>query len=151
MTMKINRATDYAVRVVVHLAASPVGQKVPLNVLAEVAGVRQSFLSKILQQLVRQGLVMSFAGSGGGFCLNLDPEHVTLLQVIEAMEGPTQLNLCLGTERSCERKPSCPVHPVWRKAQVAITQVLGGVTIAELAGEATTRSANNDGFVGLEV
>ncbi len=148
--MKINRATDYAVRVVVHLAASPLGQKVPLNVLAEAAGVRQSFLSKILQQLVRQGLVMSFAGSGGGFCLNLEPGHLTLLQVIEAMEGPTQLNLCLRNDRSCERRPSCPVHPVWRKAQAAITQVLGAVTIAELAEESTTESAKNDGFMGLE-
>jgi Rrf2 family protein len=149
--MKINRATDYAVRVVVHLAATPLGQKVPLNVLAEAAGVRHSFLSKILQQLVRQGLVTSCAGTGGGFSLNLHPEQVTLLQVIEAMEGPTQLNLCLKTDRACERKPFCPVHPVWRKAQAALTQVLGTVTIAELAVESVAGSTKNGSFVGLEV
>lgn len=149
--MKINRATDYAVRVVVKLAATPVSQKVPLNVLAVAVGVRQSFLSKILQQLVRQGLVTSYAGTGGGFCLNLHPEQVTLLQVIEAMEGPTQLNLCLRADQSCERKPTCPVHPVWRRAQAALTEVLSGVTIAELAEGSATGSPTNDGFVGLEV
>jgi Rrf2 family protein len=149
--MRINRATDYAVRVMVHLAAVPSGQKVPLSTLAEVTDVRQSFLSKILQQLVRQGLVTSYAGTGGGFCLNVDPAAVSLLQVIEAMEGPLQLNVCLASGRSCERKPSCPVHPVWRRAQAAITNVLGGVTLAELAKEiAGALPPKGTALVGLE-
>jgi Rrf2 family protein len=148
--MKINRATDYAVRAMVHLAAAPSGQKVPLSALAEATDVRQSFLSKILQQLVRQGLVTSYAGSGGGFCLNVDPQSVTLLQVIEAMEGPLQLNVCLASGRSCERTPSCPVHPVWRRAQAAITGVLGGVSLAELAREIAVDLPKGGAAVGLE-
>ena len=104
-----------------------------LSELSEAAGVRQNFLSKILQRLVHEGLVSSHRGTGGGFCLREVPRRVTLLQVIEAMEGPTQLNVCLGEGPSCERKTWCGVHPVWRKAQEVLAEVLASVTIQELA------------------
>jgi Rrf2 family transcriptional regulator, iron-sulfur cluster assembly transcription factor len=133
--MQITRATDYAVRVMVQLATLPEGQKVQLRALAEGTNVRQNFLSKILQRLVHQGLVSSHRGTGGGFSLKSAPQRVTLLQVIEAMEGPTQLNVCLGDGPSCDRRTWCGVHPVWRKAQGALTEVLASVSIAQLAEE----------------
>ena len=119
----------------VHLAGLPEGQKLQLSTLAEATGVRENFLSKILQRLVHQGLVSSHRGTGGGFCLKGAPRRITLLQVIEAMEGPTQLNVCLGDGPTCERRSWCGVHPVWRMAQGALTQVLGSVSIAQLAEE----------------
>lgn len=143
LEMQITRATDYAVRVMVELASLPEGQKVQLNTLAKATGVRQTFLSKILQRLVHQGLVRSHRGTGGGFCLKALPASVTLLQVIEAMEGPTQLNVCLGDTPGCERKSWCAVHPVWHNAQASLTQVLGGVSIAQLA-EQTSANLKRD-------
>jgi len=131
--MQITRATDYAVRVLIHLAALPEGQKMQLNTLAELTGVRGTFLSKILQRLVHRGLVRSYRGTGGGFCLKTLPANVTLLQVIESIEGPTRLNVCLREGPSCTRKSWCGVHPVWQNAQSALTGVLGGISIAELA------------------
>jgi Rrf2 family protein len=122
----------------VQLATRVPGQKMQLNSLAEASGVRESFLSKILQRLVHQGLVSSHRGTGGGFSLREAPEHITLLQVIEAMEGPTQLNDCLGETPLCERRSWCPVHPVWNQAQTAVMQVLGSVSIARLAEEYET-------------
>lgn len=133
--MQITRATDYAVRVMVHLAVLPEGHKAQLSALAEVSGVRENFLSKILQRLVHQGLVSSHRGTGGGFCLSMAPQQIALLQVIEAMEGPTQLNVCLGEGPSCERRVWCGVHPVWKKAQGALVQILGSISIAQLAEE----------------
>lgn len=135
--MQITRATDYAVRVMVQLATLPEGQKMQLKALAEATGVRATFLSKILQRLAYQGFVSSHRGTGGGFCLRAAPEHITLLRVIEAMEGPTQLNVCLGDGPGCERSSWCGIHPVWRRAQGALTQVLSSVSIAELAEETT--------------
>ena len=93
--MQITRATDYAVRVTVHLASLPPGHKAPLDELAEATGVRDNFLSTILQRLVRHGLVSSHRGTGGGFRLNVTPEGLTLLQVVEAIEGKIALNICL--------------------------------------------------------
>ncbi|HKN25170.1 MAG TPA: Rrf2 family transcriptional regulator [Candidatus Acidoferrum sp.] len=131
--MQITRATDYAVRVVVQLATLPKGKKAQLAALGVATGVSGSFLSKVLQRLVHAGLVTSHRGTGGGFCLRPHGEKITLLQVIEAMEGPTKLNQCLIAGLSCDRKPWCGVHPIWQKAQEALTHVLASVTVAEMA------------------
>jgi Rrf2 family transcriptional regulator, iron-sulfur cluster assembly transcription factor len=140
--MQITRATDYAVRVMVQLATLAPGEKTQLTTLAAATGVRGAFLSKILQRLVFHGLVMSYRGTGGGFCLKLGSEQATLLQIIEFMEGPTRLNVCLGEGPGCKRSVWCGAHPVWREAQYALTSVLGGVTIAQLAQETTANLAH---------
>lgn len=131
--MQITRATDYAVRVVVQLATLPKGEKARLATLGAATGVSGSFLSKVLQRLVHAGLVTSHRGTGGGFCLRPHGDKTTLLQVIEAMEGPMRLNQCLVAGLSCDRKAWCGVHPVWQRAQAALTDVLGSVTVAEMA------------------
>jgi len=133
--MQITRAADYAVRVMVHLAAGPPPQKHPLHELANATGVQESFLSKILQRLVHQGLLLSQRGSGGGFVLNRAPDQITLLDVVEAIEGPTQLNQCVGEAGFCKIKAFCGVSATWERAQASLTHVLGGVTIAQLAEE----------------
>jgi len=137
--MKITRATDYAVRVLVQLATVPDEGKMQLNALAMATGVRETFLSKILQRLAHQGLVSSHRGTGGGFCLRVLPSKITLLQVVEAMEGRTQLNVCLGEGDSCDRKFFCSSHPVWQEAQAALTKVLANVSIAQLAEETAVK------------
>jgi len=125
----------------VHLASAPHGHKYPLNELAVATGVQESFLSKILQRLVHQGMLVSQRGSGGGFLLNRPPAEVSLLEVVEAIEGPTQLNHCVGGDGHCARKDWCGVNPTWESAQKALTQVLGGVSIAQLADETSRRFA----------
>lgn len=139
--MQVTRATDYAVRIMVELASLPPGDKVQLNDLIESTGVRGSFLSKVVQRLVHAGMVSSHRGTRGGFSMRVSGEEITLLDVIEAIEGPTQLNLCLGSGPSCERKSWCGVHPVWQKAQSAFVQELASVTIAHLAIESKVNLA----------
>jgi len=139
--MQITRATDYAVRAMVQLAGLPPGDKMQLNELIEATGVRGSFLSKVVQRLVHAGMVTSHRGTRGGFSLRVPSEEVTLLDVIEAIEGPTQLNLCLGSGQTCERKSWCGVHPVWQQAQSALCQVLSGVSVAQLAADTKAKIA----------
>jgi Rrf2 family protein len=134
--MQLTRAADYAVRVMVHLAGCPAGMRATRAELAAGGDVPQHFLSKILQALSRGGLITSKRGVAGGFVLAKPPDEVTLLNVVEAVEGPIVLNVCLSGGPGCERESTCAVHPVWAKAQEALTSVLGGVTIAGLAREA---------------
>lgn len=148
--MQITRATDYAVRVMVQLAALPQGEKAQLTALGSATGVSVSFLSKVLQRLVHGGLVTSLRGTGGGFFLRPHAEKTTLLQVIEVMEGPTLLNQCLISGLSCDRKPWCGVHPVWQRAQAALSAVLGSVSIAELAKETVAGLARQSESRGSE-
>src|SRR6266496_3823309 len=131
--MQITRATDYAVRVMIHLAGLPHGSTVQQAALSKVTEVSPHFLSKVLQQLTRSGLIRSQRGSGGGFALGVPAAGVSLLDVVEAMEGPLWLNLCLKEGESCKRKTWCRAHPVWMEAQTALARVLRSASIASLA------------------
>lgn len=134
--MQITRAADYAVRVAIHLATLPPGVKAQRAELSKFTDAPSSFLSKVLQRLVQSGLVSSSRGATGGFELAWGREDLTVLHLVEAIEGRTQLNLCLSDGPSCKRKTWCPGHPVWREAQNALLQVLGGALIINLAKEA---------------
>ena len=135
--MQLTRAADYAVRVMIHLAGLPPGKRTSRDELAEAADCPEQFLSKVLQNLTRAGLVISHRGNTGGF--ELPPAHreASLLEVIEAIEGPLRLNLCLTSERGCTRQAWCPAHGVWTQAQAAMADVLRKSTIGSLARQCT--------------
>ena len=104
--------------------------------MAKAADVPESFLSKLLQRLVGAGLVASARGSGGGYELAGPRRNVSLLDILEAIEGETRLNVCLADGPSCDRKSWCPAHPVWQEAQQALTDVLRRASLDKLAKEA---------------
>ena len=141
--MQINRATDYAVRVMIHLATLPPGSKAQLISLEHATGVSGSFLSKVMQRLVHAGFVASHRGNGGGFCLRVDSDKTSLLEIIEAMEGPTRLNVCLASGESCERQSWCGVHPVWERAQATLRAVLASVSIGQLSRETEVKRSDH--------
>jgi Rrf2 family protein len=133
--MHLTRAADYAVRVMIHLAELPEGALINSDALARTAEVPPHFLGKVLQALARAQLVVSHRGASGGFRLGRPPSAVTILDVVEAVEGPIALNICLAGENACGRSPWCAAHDVWRQAQHALTSVLRAYSIARLAQE----------------
>ncbi|WP_321472316.1 Rrf2 family transcriptional regulator [uncultured Paludibaculum sp.] len=135
--MQLTRAADYAVRVMVHLASASVGERVTLTEFASFGDAPEAFLSKVLQSLTRAGLTISHRGVSGGYTIGRPASEITLLDVVEAMEGPLQLNLCIGPAGSCGRSGWCSVHEVWIEAQQALAAVLKSHTIASLAAKAS--------------
>jgi Rrf2 family protein len=137
-SVQLTRAADYAVRVMVHLAATPQDERMSLPELAEAADAPVSFLSKVLQALAQEGLITSRRGQAGGFAISWRGIRATMREVVEAVDGPMRLNVCLGTGKSCARKSWCPAHPVWVRAQRAMVEVLDSVTVAGLAGQSVS-------------
>jgi Rrf2 family protein len=133
--MQLTRAADYAVRVMVQLAASPIEQRVLLPELAAATDAPVSFLSKVLQALSRAELIDSKRGHAGGFYISNRGRQASMLDVIEAIDGPILLNICLVSGKSCHRKAHCPAHPVWERAQMAMLNVLSQAKIAQMAEE----------------
>lgn len=131
--MRLTRQGDYAVRVVVDLASRPAGAVVTRARIQERQDVPPAYLAKIVQALARAGLVRTLPGAHGGVSLAAPPAHVTLRQVIEAVEGPIQLNRCVARPGACPRDRFCNVHPVWLRLQALVTRELDAVTIASLA------------------
>ncbi len=136
----LTRAADYAARVMVHLAGLDAGTRVQRSTLAEATGVPGSFMAKVLQGLVRARLISSRRGVDGGFELAVAPEQVSLLDVVEAIDGPLQLNVCV-TAPGCDRQTWCAAHLVWVDAQRAMTQILKQASIASLAKQTVQRRA----------
>ncbi len=140
--MQLTRAADYAIRVMVHMAGMPPGSRASRAELADAAECPHQFLSKVLQSLTRAGLVISHRGNTGGFELPQIHRGASLLEVVEAIEGPVRLNLCLTSDHACPRQSWCPSHTVWIDAQKAMAGVLQNVTIAALAEQTAARSGN---------
>jgi Rrf2 family protein len=146
--VQLTRAADYGIRVMIHLAALPPGARISRTELADAAGCPEQFLSKVLQNLTRAGLVVSHRGNTGGFELPEGQRAASVLDVVEAIEGPLHINLCLASDCACSLRESCPTYEVWVEAQRAMTTVLRAASIADLARRASAsapeRSANSE-------
>jgi Rrf2 family protein len=108
----INRKTDYAIRCILYLAESE-KEVVMLNEIATVKEIPKSFLAKILQKLAKAGIVKSSRGITGGFKLAKRAEEISLLDVVELMEGSVAMNICAVDTKKCGFRSTCSVHPVW--------------------------------------
>ncbi len=135
--MHVTREGDYAVRVVVALAAAPDGSVVRTDDLTHATGVPRAYLKKIVQALCRAHLVETRQGPGGGVRLHKDAATITLRHMIEAVEGPIYLNRCLARPGTCPRDAFCPVHPVWGRIQAVLVRELDAVTARDLAAAST--------------
>ena len=137
--MQLTRAADYGVRVMVHLAGLPDGRRASLAQLAAAVDVPASFLSKVLQQLARAGMVQSFRGKGGGFCYVSRETPLSVLDIITALDGLPPLNDCLRADDPCRRRDSCDAFPVWVEAQRQLHAVLRAATLESLVRAAPPR------------
>ena len=131
--LQLTRDGEYAVRAVLFLASQPLGKISLISEISKAQDVPKSYLAKIMQHLVKVGLVNSRRGAKGGFFLARHADRITLRQTIEAVEGPIYLNVCLIKKGECPRDEICPVHPVWREAQEKLFSVLESKTMAQLA------------------
>jgi Rrf2 family protein len=115
--MQITRQADYAVRAVLHLARMNGKQRAATSQVAKEQHIPPSFLAKIISQLSIAGLLHTSRGARGGVTLARQPGDITLLEVIEAIDGPIMLNECVGENGICTFEDDCPLRPVWCEAQ----------------------------------
>lgn len=134
-SMQLTRAADYAVRVMIYLAGLPAGERVSLSAVVHATSAPDSFLSKVLQGLTRAHLITSRRGPAGGFEISSLGRLASMRDVIEAIDGPISLNVCVSQRRSCPRQSWCPAHLVWARAQGALMGVLSSAIIGDLASE----------------
>ncbi len=141
--MQLTRAADYAVRVMIRLADADSSARSSLTELADAAEVSPAFLSKVLQRLVRSGLVASRRGKKGGFELLDRGRSATLLEILQALDGVPELNVCLAGG-GCHRSELCAAHSVWEVAQARMREVLAASTLEQLVAETRARQGAAD-------
>jgi Rrf2 family protein len=130
--MQITRQADYAVRAVLHLAQIKNGDRTSTSAVAEDQRIPPSFLAKIISQLSISGLLHTSRGARGGVMLAREPKDITLLEVVEAIDGPIQLNECVGDNGRCKFDSDCPIRSVWCEAQAELVARLRKTDFAQL-------------------
>lgn len=132
----IKRNSDYALRALVMMAANGPERAHQVGRLAEDAGVPEGFLRKTFQRLYRAGIVSSKRGPAGGFSFAKEPADITVLEVLEAIQGPVAVNKCfLGN--GCGNKGTCKLRKSLAGVQQNIVDLFSDVTIETLAGQGT--------------
>ena len=131
--MQITRQADYAVRAVHYLAGLGVDQRAATSQIAQEQRIPPSFLAKIVSQLSVAGLLQTSRGARGGVSLARAPEEISLLEVVEAIDGPIYLNECVADHGgSCVFGEDCPMRPVWCEAQSKLVELLKSTTFAKV-------------------
>jgi len=130
--MQITQTADYAVRTVVYLALHGNGGPVAASVIAKEMVIPGDYISKVVQALSRAGLVESVAGRNGGAQLARDPAELSMLEIIEAVDGPVTLTRCVVRPGACPRDTYCVVHDFWESAQKGLVGVLSQAKIADI-------------------
>jgi Rrf2 family protein len=131
--MRITRTADYGVRVMSRLAGAPLGSRMTVAELAHESQSTVAFTGKILQRLVGARLVVSHRGFEGGFELARSADKITLLDIVQALDGKLCLNDCMPDGAGCERASNCAAASVWLRAQEALAAVLGAQSLDRLA------------------
>jgi len=130
--MQITRQADYAVRAMVYLAQLGQDRRAATSQIAQDKQIPPSFLAKIVSQLSVAGLLQTSRGAHGGVSLARSPEEITLLDVVEAIDGPILLNECVSENNGCVFGEKCPMKPVWCDAQAELVNNLKNTTFAKI-------------------
>ena len=128
------RRTDYGIRALLHLAMSE-SERVKAAEIAETMDIPVGFLHQVLQELQRTRFVTSRPGRSGGYSLARPAEDITILEIVEALEGPISAQECVLRGGPCHWEDVCALHWVWSSAQAALAEKLASATLAQIADD----------------
>lgn len=131
MRREITRRSDLATRAMVEL--NRLGRRTKSVELAEAIGTTPGFLSQAMTPLAAKGWVRSEPGPSGGYVLTADLADVSVLDVIEAIEGPSDAGRCVLEDRPCGGADPCALHQPWQRARTQLLEELSNSSLATLA------------------
>ena len=132
--MKLSTRGKYGLYAMYYLARHEGEGPQSLQSIAE-TGVPKQYLEQLLGNLRRAGLVNSVRGAQGGYQIAKSPRDITVLDVMDAMEGPTELSGCTFEEGACKRSGICPVRKVWQRLTDAINREFAEITLDRIGKE----------------
>jgi Rrf2 family protein len=129
----ISRQTDYACRIILHLALLPQNSRITAQDIAKKRIIPRFLIRRIVTRLAKAHLLTTMRGKGGGLALAKPASQTSLLDVVEAMEGPLALNACTLDPKSCPLMKACSVHEEWVRARDLLSAELSQATFDKLA------------------
>jgi Rrf2 family protein len=139
--LRLSKKADYALMAMKHLAQNPGGPSTSAREVAEQYDIPIELMAKVLQRLVRTGLLVSTQGTRGGYALSRPSASISVADVIQAIDGPLTVTACSTANSECEQYSKCSIRdPLWQIKE-RIVATLGMVTIAEMANERVSTAA----------
>lgn len=133
--MQITRQTEYAIKTMLELAKNRDGEFLSTKFISQQQEIPEDFLKKTIKLLALADLVVTQRGAHGGVKLARPATEINLVQIIEAIEGPIALNVCLAPGYKCPNQPNCPVSKALGKTQAAMLKVLENQILADMVQE----------------
>ena len=143
MPLKLSTKGRYGLRALIDLAAAHGDGPVLVRSVADNQEISSKYLHALLASLKSAGLVRSVRGSGGGYALARHPAEIKLSEVIEALEGPLTLVDCVSDAAICDRSGRCAARDIWSTLSETITDVLAGITLADLLERQRAKDAGD--------
>jgi len=133
--LKINRQTDYAVRIILALSKKVQGARVSSSEIGREMLIPPALLQRIVADLAAGGFILTQTGRDGGITLAHEPKQITLLQVVEHFEGELYLSDCVLKPNECPFERRCPVHCQWVRLKNVLRDEMARITFEQLVGE----------------
>jgi FeS assembly SUF system regulator len=136
--LRISKLTDYAIMVMVELSGTG-GEVVSAQTLAERSKLELPTVSKLLKLLTKSGLVRSYRGANGGYCVERAAEEISVAEIIAAIEGPIAMTECSVDPGVCQQEDSCNLRSNWQRISMAVAEAMARVSLAEMGRPPSTR------------
>lgn len=130
--MQVSRRVDYALRATIYLARQESGRAASVAEISSLEAIPKKFLEKIIQDLIHAGLVRSRRGAHGGYLLARTPGEISFKEVMEAVEGPIALNVCVGDPHVCSVSTTCGMQHIWAEGQRRLIDYFASTKLTEL-------------------
>jgi Rrf2 family protein len=135
--------TEYAIRGISELATRTSSGTILLDQLVAGTDLPRDFMAKIFQKLVRAGVLRSVKGRGGGFALARPAHEITMMQIVEAMEGPQSFDRCVVGLSACNDTMPCPQHDLYKPIRQRLRDYLNTTTVADLSSSLKAKQSWN--------
>jgi Rrf2 family protein len=139
--LEITRQADYALRATMEVARMDFGERTPTATIAEAQNIPLPFLAKIVSQLVVRGILEATRGASGGVSLARPADTITMLEVVEAIDGPITINRCTRDPAVCEFSSTCPFCEIFTDAQQMLVNKLASTTLGNIVQRVETMEA----------
>lgn len=130
--MKVSTKGRYGLRILLDLALHESSKPRMIKDIAESQQISEKYISRLIIELRRAGMVKSIRGSKGGYKIARQPQHLTVLDVVEVMEGPISIVDCVSAPQSCARLDACATRDIWNKLNSDIRSCLSKITLQDI-------------------
>ena len=144
--MKISTKGRYGLRILMDLAIHQSDKPRLIRDIAKSQQISEKYISRLVIALRKAGMIRSVRGVNGGFHIAMKPEEITVLDVVEVMEGPLSIVDCVSMPKKCTHSENCVPREVWCKLNDDIRDLMRGITLADILASYDRQNANNGGM-----